>query len=193
MNALLDHLQKGGVAAVATETVYGLAADMSNPAAVHKLYELKQRGLDKPMSVAVSNVDMLWPFVDKLSEEAKRLIEKYWPGPLTLLLPCNDNVPKLVNNGKGIIGVRAPNAPHLLQLLEDLGHPICLTSANITGESEATTPDELFALFGDAVFIDPTPIQKSQKPSTILDVSVTPFSVVREGEITFSALQRIIC
>ncbi len=123
-------LREGGLVAFPTETVYGLGADARNEAAVARIYKAKGRPPTSPLIVHAADVEMVRTLVKEWPEEAARLVERYWPGPLTLVLKKAADVPDLVTAGLPTVGVRVPNHPVALALIREAGIPVAAPSAN---------------------------------------------------------------
>lgn len=132
-------LSEGQLAAFPTETVYGLGADARNAVAVEQIFEAKGRPLDNPLIVHVADESMLRSVVDAITPAASRLIEAFFPGPLTLVLPRASSVPAVVSAGLGTVGVRMPAHPVAHALLEACGFPVAAPSANRSGRPSPTT------------------------------------------------------
>ena len=128
-----DVILSGGLCAVPTETVYGLAANGLDNEAVARIYEVKGRPETKPISLLVSGVDCLPLFCREVPESARILAEAFWPGPLTMILPRSGKVPDIVTAGGDTIGVRCPDHKMTLELLRICGVPLAAPSANISG------------------------------------------------------------
>lgn len=140
LTLVLDALKRGEVAAIPTETVYGLAADATNDAAVRQIYALKKRPLNHPLILHVSQQADLTRWVRVIPDYAQQLIKKFWPGPLTLVLPCRlDTVNPLITGGQTTIAIRAPNHPLIQDLLSQLDFPLVAPSANQFGKVSPTT------------------------------------------------------
>lgn len=174
-------LSLGEIAIVPTETVYGIAATLA-PDALLKVFHAKGRPEHKPLIVAVEDQAMAQEVAAEWPAEAKRLADRFWPGPLSLAVPKADRIPYLVTAGGPTIAVRAPADEIVMGLLRLVGQPLVLTSANRTGEAPPRSAPEAVAQVGLSVayVIDngPSPIGV---PSTVYDV--TTGVVVREGAI----------
>jgi L-threonylcarbamoyladenylate synthase len=175
----------GGVIAFPTETFYGLGVKFDNSAAIENLYRLKCRSRNKAMPLIIGEKRMLGLIASSVTESAERLIEKFWPGPLTLLLPAKANISELLTAKTGKIAVRIPGESFALDLARSLGAPITATSANISGMPPAVNIDDVIRYFGGAIdlIIDcgKTP---GGKPSTIVDVSGSKARILRAGAIS---------
>src|SRR5437016_1653948 len=125
-----ERIRAGGLVAFPTETVYGLGANALDAAAVEKIYELKGRPPTSPLIVHVSSIEMARTLVTEWPPEAERLARKYWPGPLTLVLAKDPAIPDIVTAGLPTVGLRVPNHPIALGLIQEAGVPIAAPSAN---------------------------------------------------------------
>ncbi|MBU0581240.1 MAG: threonylcarbamoyl-AMP synthase [Candidatus Margulisbacteria bacterium] len=178
-------LSKNGVVALPTDTVYGLAANPFSKKAVQKIYQVKGRSFHKPLVLMCSNIEQVKDLVANWSDQIEKLVEKYWPGPLTLIFKRNQGkVPKEVVVNNPTVGIRIPRHEPLLSLLSQLDFPLAVTSANRSGEKELLLAEEVQEVFNnkiDGIIKDDDSHQGV--PSTILDVSVDPWEVLREGPI----------
>jgi len=187
----VDLLRSGGLVAVPTETVYGLAADASSPEAVRRVFAAKGRPVDHPLIVHVASVDDLGRWVDEVPADVAVLAAAFWPGPLTLVLRRSRAVADEVTGGRDTVAVRVPAHPLLLAVLAELGPGAGLAapSANRFGGVSPTTAAHVVAdLDGriDAV-LDGGPCQVGVE-STILDLGVSPPEVLRPGAVSAVAL-----
>ena len=132
-------LKNGGLVAMPTETVYGLAADAFNPEAVRKIFAAKGRPMDNPLIVHIGKIEEIYELVSEVPEKAKALAEAYWPGPLTMILPKSDRVPDEVTTGLPTVAVRMPSHPAANALIELSGCPLAAPSANSSGLPSPTT------------------------------------------------------
>lgn len=175
-------LHAGGVVAHATETCYGLAADIFQKKALERLYSLKKMPLDKPVSVLVRDLDEAQRY-GEFSSTALKLALKYWPGPLTIIVPRKPALPPLVNYGQNTVGFRVSSNKKTRELLEAFGGPLTTTSANVHAEKQAYSVQDMLAqgLVPDFVF-DSGRIGENP-PSTIVEVIGEELKVIRQGEI----------
>ncbi len=134
-----DLLRQGEVVAIPTETVYGLAADAANEAAVRRIFEVKGRPQDNPLIVHISSMDMWKPLVTDIPDEAYRLAEAFWPGPLTIILPKSGRVPLVTTAGMDSVAVRMPSHPGARAVIERSGLALAAPSANLSGSPSPTT------------------------------------------------------
>jgi L-threonylcarbamoyladenylate synthase len=178
-------LQRGGLVALPTETVYGLGAKALEEAAVRGIFTAKQRPAWDPVIVHIANEGMLAGLVEQIPERASKLIKAFWPGPLTLLLPRSQAVPDVVTAGRPLVGVRMPAHPVALELIRRAGVPVAAPSANIFGHISPTTAEHvLHDLDGriDAV-LDAGPTAHGVE-STVLDPCQSPMLIYRPGAVT---------
>ena len=177
-------LRAGGLLAVPTETVYGVAANAEDAAAVRRIFELRNRDFGKPVSILVTGMDMAERYCRNIPPAARRLAARYWPGPLTMVLEDGEAVPSVVTAGTGTLGVRCPDHPLTLALIEKAGVPLAAPSANPAGEEPARTAQEVLDYFDGKIegVADGGPCQLGVA-STVLDLTKTEPKVLREGGI----------
>ena len=172
-------LSDGGVAAIPTETFYGLAADPGNAAGIRRIFEAKGRHESKPLPVVFCSRAQLR---DLGVEAADALLRRYfslWPAPLTVVLAIRDPIPASL--GRRTLGVRIPASPELVRLLEETG-PLTATSANPAGGPPLSDPDEVAAAFeGKIDLVIDGGRTSGGKPSTLIDATVDPPAVLRPG------------
>jgi len=177
-------LLAGGVAAFPTETFYGLGADARNEAAVEKIFRIKGRNFRNPIALIVADEREVVPLVEEVPAAAKILMQKLWPGPLTLIFRAAPSVSPRLTGGTGKIGIRVSSHAIARLLAAALSGPLTATSANLSGRPECSSADEVIRTLGDLpdAVIDggPTP---GGSGSTILDVTVSPPQILREGAI----------
>ena len=177
-------LKKGGLVALPTETVYGLAADAENSGAVILLFEIKQRQREQLLSVLVTGMEMVENYCQNIPAAAYALAEKYWPGPLTMILEDKGVVSALVNDGGDTQGVRCPDHPVTMAVIEKSGHALAAPSANITGQPSPKTAQEVLDYFDNHIegILDGGPCQLGVE-STIVDLTGEGPKILREGAI----------
>ncbi len=186
-----DILQRGGLVAVPTETVYGLAADAMNPVAVHSIFAAKGRPSDHPLIVHIAGAERMVDWAVDIPPVAYQLAARFWPGPLTLLLRKGPRVPTEVTAGLDTIGLRVPANPVLLTLLKDLELGVAAPSANPYKRLSPTSAAQVFAQMSgriDAV-LDGGDCEVGLE-STILDLTGPQLRILRAGPITASALEQ---
>lgn len=177
-------LRKGGLVAFPTDTLYALGADASNPLAVRRVFAAKGRSLRSPIPLLVADLMMAIQLVGELPEAAVRLAKRYWPGPLTLVLRAPRGICTLLTAGTGRIGLRAPDAAVALALIRHFGSPVTGTSANRSGGKDPLDAHEVQRQLGDRVdlILDGGPVAGGS-PSTVVDVTISPPVIVRQGPI----------
>lgn len=141
-------LSAGGVVAFPTETVYGLGADARNEAAVRRVFALKGRPAEHPLIVHVAEASQVLDWAAELTEPARQLLARFWPGPLTLVLPARDDVPRVVTGGQNSVALRAPNHPMARALLRAFGGGLAAPSANRFGALSPTEAEHVRSTFG---------------------------------------------
>ncbi len=176
-----------------TETVYGLAADAFDRDAVGSVFEAKQRPLTEALPVQIGEKSAVDSVASEVSEAGKRLIEEFFPGPLTLILKKNANVPGIVSADQQNIAVRMPDHKVALEMIWEFGGPIIASSANISGGVEPRTAADAVAQIGDSVEIvlDAGPVRLGVA-STVIDVTSSPARLLREGALPVEDIERII-
>lgn len=181
-------IRKGEVVAIPTETVYGLAASYHNTKAVEKIFQLKQRPEDKPLSLLFSKFDQVHPLVEYFPADFLKL-KNFMPGPLTVVLTANcASVPDIVRAGGDSVGLRMPNHALTLKLLDRVG-PLAVPSANPSGLPPAKSAFEVEAYFDmDFPVLDGGVCEIGQA-STVVKLDKTGFTVLRQGRISLSDLK----
>jgi L-threonylcarbamoyladenylate synthase len=176
-------LKKGGVIAYPTETVYGLGCDATRPEAVQRIFDLKGRDSQSPISVLIPSKEVLSDYVEEIPPIAETLIEKFWPGPLTLVFRAKPLFPSELLAEGHTIALRVSSHPVGLQLTQALGLPLTTTSANKSGQAPARSSKEVQAIFDQLDGMVDGGVLPPAKGSTIVDVTVDPPKIVREGEV----------
>ncbi len=151
LNRAIRLLQAGELVAIPTETVYGLAANAYDGDAAFKIFEAKRRPSFDPLIVHTNSLTKVADFVEHLPDEACKLAEAFWPGPLTLLLPKKNNIPDVVTSGLPMVAVRIPRHPLALRLLQELAFPLAAPSANPFGYISPTTAAHVEEQLGDRI------------------------------------------
>lgn len=186
-------LKNGGLVAIPTETVYGLAANAYNGEAVSKVYEAKGRPTDNPMIVHISSLEEIYPLVTDFPDKAKALAEAFWPGPLTMILPKSELVPRQVAPRLETVAVRMPSHPIARKIIELAGVPLAAPSANSSGSPSPTTAQHVIHdLDGkiDAV-VDGGECDVGIE-STVITLVTNPPRLLRPGGITVEELESVI-
>ncbi|MFJ6484564.1 MULTISPECIES: L-threonylcarbamoyladenylate synthase [unclassified Streptomyces] len=188
-----DVLRAGGLVALPTETVYGLGADVEDPIAVARIFQVKGRPASHPLIVHIAAADELDAWVEEVPAAARLLAEHFWPGPLTLVLRRGHRVPLEATDGLETVAVRVPDHPVALALLSAFGGGITAPSANRFGSVSPTTADHVRAELGDAVdfVLDGGSCQVGVE-STIVDVTGETPSILRPGGVTREDLEAVL-
>jgi L-threonylcarbamoyladenylate synthase len=186
-------IRGGGIVSFPTETVYALGADAYNEEMVAKIYRIKRRDRSRAISVFLKGAEHTQSIVDCVSPDAEKLMDKFWPGPLTLVFKCTSSKLCLVLAKGDKLGVRVSPSNLIARILDETGVPITATSANISGKKSCVVADRVFYFFNGRVemIIDGG---KSNVflPSTVLDVSGEETSLIRLGHIPVDQIQKVV-
>jgi L-threonylcarbamoyladenylate synthase len=186
-------IKDGGIVAYLTDTLYGLGADAFNAAAVQRVFDIKSRSQEKALPVIIGERDFLPVIAPEISTEARRLIERFWPGPLSLILRAAPSLPGVLHGHTGVIAARLPACAVARELAAASGGVLTATSANRSGAAAAQTAAEVLTSLGNAIdlVIDSGPATVN-RPSTMLDVTISPPRLRREGVISFAHIDAIV-
>jgi L-threonylcarbamoyladenylate synthase len=185
-----ERIRAGELVAFPTETVYGLGANALDPAAVAKIYELKGRPETSPLIVHASSIEMARALVTEWPAEAEALAQKYWPGPLTLVLPKASSIPDIVTAGLWTVGVRVPAHPIALALIDHAGVPVAAPSANRFSGLSPTMAQHVRDAFGDSVpVLDGGPCQVGIE-STVVSLVGGKLTLLRPGMIALPDIEQ---
>jgi L-threonylcarbamoyladenylate synthase len=189
----IELLRAGRLVAFPTETVYGLGADATNADAIQRIFAAKGRPITNPLIVHVADAQVAQRYVAHWPPEAEKLAGKFWPGPLTLVLPRGDAIAPAVSAGRETVGLRAPNHPLALKLLRAFDGPIAAPSANRSNRISPTTADHVRSELGDAVdlILDGGPCEVGIE-STVLDLTTHPPTILRPGAVTREQIEAVI-
>ncbi len=180
----LQALKNGGIIAYPTESFYALGVNAQNEDAVRRLYELKKRPAEKPVPLIAGSREILKTLVKSIPSQAESLMKEFWPGAVTMVFDAAEGLPDVLTAGIGKVAIRIPGESFALSLATEADFPITATSANHSGSPPAESADEVIEFFADAVALvvdaGKTP---GGKPSTIIDITVMPFKVLREGRV----------
>lgn len=185
-----DLIKAGGLVGVPTETVYGLAGNGLDARAVEKIYEVKGRPSVKPLSLMVSSCNEIKTYTVDAPEQATMLAEKFWPGPLTIVLKAASFIPEIVLAGGSTVGLRCPDSALTLKLLSEAGVPFAAPSANISGQPSPKNAQDVLAYFNGMIdgVIDGGECTLGTE-STILDMSHLPYRILRQGALSEKEIQ----
>ena len=185
-----DRLQQGGVVAIPTDTVYGIAASLAHSEALDRIYEIKGRPDHQPLPVLVSSPDEIEHIAEEIAPDVALLLDMYWPGPLTVVLPARPGMPARVTAGGETIGVRMPNHPLAIEVIAKAGGAVACTSANRSGEPPACAAGEVAASLGAQLdLILDGGIAPGGVASTVVAVNGTDLQILREGAIPSERIQ----
>lgn len=186
-------LKGGGLVAFPTETVYGLGGNGLDKEAAKKIYAAKGRPSDNPLILHVSSIEEVYPLVKALPEKAKKLMEAFWPGPLTLVLPKSDLVPKESTGGLETVALRSPENALTLDLIRACGFPIAGPSANLSGRPSPTEASHVFEDLGGRIegILEDGAVGIGVE-STIVDLSEDSPTLLRPGAITIEDLEEVL-
>ena len=185
-------VRAGGLVALPTETVYGLGANALDGAAVKRIFEAKQRPAWDPIIVHISSLKMLEGLVEEVPEAARRLMEAFWPGPLTLLLRRTRAVPDAVTAGRALVGVRMPAHAVALEVIRRAGVPVAAPSANMFGHTSPTTAQHVLDdLDGRIDAVVDAGATAHGVESTVLDCCQSPMAIYRPGAVTAEQIQAV--
>ncbi|MBI5180768.1 MAG: threonylcarbamoyl-AMP synthase [Nitrospirae bacterium] len=185
-----EALKKGGVVAFPTDTFYGLGADAANDEAIKRIYAVKERDYDKPILILIDNKDRVSKYVKDIPQIAKKLIDKFWPGPLTIIFYASSAVSQSLLGRGNKIGIRIPNNPLTLLFLKIAGCPVTATSANLSGKPSPLNPKKVNENLGKKIdIILDAGRTAGIKESTVIDITERPPICIREGMITVKEIE----
>ena len=190
LGAAVAALAEGRVIVFPTETLYGIGADALNPSAVECVFALKARDTANPIPVLVEDQAMLSQLVTAVPPVAEKLIARFWPAPLTIVLPARPDIAAPLVNQRGGIGVRISSQPIAAALVNQLGRPVTATSANPSGQAPARTVAEAIAYFTGEIeiFIDGGALASKTGSTVVETVGSEHIRIIRQGDVSNSAL-----
>ncbi|MEE8412930.1 MAG: L-threonylcarbamoyladenylate synthase, partial [Dehalococcoidales bacterium] len=185
-------LKQGGIIAFPTDTVYGLGASAVLPQAIERIYSVKKRPRNMPLPLLLADVSRISGIAGSVPPVARLLIDSFFPGALTLVLPASGSVPDIVTAGGATVAIRVPAHPVPVALAKGLGEPIVGTSANLSGKLNPLSADEVYSQLGDGVdFIIDAGRCPGGIESTVVDVTGEKPLILREGAISRKELERV--
>jgi L-threonylcarbamoyladenylate synthase len=186
-------LREGEVVAFPTDTVYGVGANAFERVAVRQIFEAKRRPADMALPVFITQIDDLNQVAHSVPNHAWAFLQHFWPGALTVILPKAPRLPDIVTAGGNTVAVRLPDHPLCIELVVKHGRPLAVTSANLSGQPAPTTAQQVAHQLGGRIplILDggPTP---TSRPSSIVDLSVSPPRLLREGDLDLATLQQFL-
>lgn len=193
ISSAAELIRQGGLVAVPTETVYGLAGNGLDADAVQKIYEVKGRPTVKPLSLMVPDESAMELCCHDVPPQAYVLAHKFWPGPLTIVLPAREHIPPIVLAGGDTVGLRCPDHPLTLELLHTCGLPLAAPSANPSGEPSPKTAEQVFSYFDGKIeaVIDGGSCGIG-KESTLIDMSAAPYRILRQGALPAETIADVL-
>ena len=186
-------IKKGGIVIFPTETVYGIGTNGLDENAIKKLYEVKQRPLNKPISLLVNNIEMVEKIAKNITEVEYKLMERFFPGPLTIIFEKRDVVPDILTSNTNTIGIRMPSGEIAKKLIEFAGVPIATSSSNISGKPSGTNISDIKKDFEGKVdcFIDNDESELGI-PSTVIRIIDNIPHILRQGAISEEEIRKVI-
>ncbi len=191
IKAAVSVLRGGGVVALPTETYYGLAVDPFSESAVQRLFRLKKRPQEKPILLLLGSREMLIQVVAEIPPWAERLMEYFWPGPLTLVFKARQDLPRSLTAGTDTVAVRLPSHLLPIRLSQGFSKPITGTSANLSGGPPATRAEEVERIFPEVDLVLDGGKSPGGLPSTIVSVVNFPPRLIRPGKIPWEEIRSL--
>ncbi|MFK8138599.1 MAG: L-threonylcarbamoyladenylate synthase [Bdellovibrionales bacterium] len=188
---IVRYLNEGKIIAYPTETLWGLGVDISNPEAVDSLFKLKERPNNKPVSVLVADKRMALEHA-YLDESDEQLIDLFWPGPLTLVLPIKETIPPKIHAYSNMVGLRCSSHPFVRSVLRKFKKPISTTSANRSGHPPAHSKRDLIWCPDSVIVVDDDTKCIKNPGSTVLQKVKDGYEIIREGQIEAKMLQQFV-
>ena len=183
IDKIVDNIKNGKVGIIPTDTVYGLVGDSSNEDVIKRIYDIKERDYSKPLLILVSDTYMLRKYVTITNEVEDRLVNRYWPGKMTLILKKKDTLNDLITGGKDTVGVRIPDNDDLRDIIRMVGRPIISTSANISGNETIINIKDIDKKLANKVdFIEDGGTLEASA-STIVSAFNKEFKILRKGDM----------
>ncbi len=186
-------LEQGGLVAMPTDTVYGLAASAVTESAVLRIFQVKRRPRSAPLPLLAASSADLTNLARQVPQVAEKLARHFWPGPLTIVVLKSPQIPDLVTAGQPTVAVRVPDYPLVQAILAACGFPVAVTSANLSGQPALTRAEQVADLFADSLDLRiAAPPCPGGVPSTVIDVTTSPPRLLRPGPIDPGELEQIV-
>ena len=187
-----EYIRKGNLVAFPTETVYGLGANALDPLAVLKIFELKERPAFDPLIVHIASIENASQLADTTNDKFYQLAEKFWPGPLTIVLPKKKIIPDIVTSGLTTVGIRMPDHKIALELIKQSGCPIAAPSANKFGRISPTSAEHVKKYFPEIDYIIDGGKTHVGIESTVINLYKNNFEILRPGVITSEEIETVV-
>ena len=186
-------LNEGGLAIIPTDTVYGVGASLDHPAAIRRIYTVKSRHSDKPLPILIAREKDVSRYVERVSSEARQLVEAFWPGAMTITFTASENVPVECLSGGSTVGLRIPDHPAVRKLIARCGGGLAVTSANRSGEPETTSAPQAYAsLSGNVEIVFDLGRLPGGQPSTVVDLTGASPRILRHGAIDAEEIRAVL-
>lgn len=181
---IIEEITNGHLVIMPTDTIYGIIANATDEDAIKKVYQAKKRNFHKPLLILVSNEKMLKEFVIEIPPLTQKIIQKYWPGPLTILFKKNNKVSNILTANSDYIAIRMPKDERLLNIMNQINKPLVSTSANISTHSPITNPSQIELAMKEKIsyIVDEGTVNK--EASTIIKVENNTIEILREGPLS---------
>ena len=181
---IIKTLKDGKLVIMPTDTIYGIIGDATNEDVINKVYKVKERPHDKPLLILVSNFSMLYELVTEIPKETEKIINKFWPGPLTILFKKSSKVSDALTANSALVAIRMPNDKRLLNIMNHLNRPLISTSANISSHDAITNPNQLEEKMKEKIDLIVDEGTVNNEASTLITIVNGKIEILREGSIT---------
>ena len=181
---IINTLKDGKLVIMPTDTIYGIIGDATNEDVINKVYEVKERPHDKPLLILVSNLSMLHELVTEIPKETEKIINKFWPGPLTILFKKSSKVSDTLTANSALVAIRMPNDKRLLNIMNHLNRPLISTSANISSHDAITNPNQLEEKMKEKIDLIVDEGTVNNEASTLITIVNGKIEILREGSLT---------
>ena len=181
---IINTLKDGKLVIMPTDTIYGIIGDATNEDVINKVYEVKERPHDKPLLILVSNLSMLHELVTEIPKETEKIINKFWPGPLTILFKKSSKVSNALTANSALVAIRMPNDKRLLNIMNHLNRPLISTSANISSHDAITNPNQLEEKMKEKIDLIVDEGTVNNEASTLITIVNGKIEILREGSLT---------
>ena len=183
-NDIIKTLKDGKLVIMPTDTIYGIIGDATNEDVINKVYEVKERPHDKPLLILVSNLSMLHELVTEIPKETEKIINKFWPGPLTILFKKSSKVSDALTANSALVAIRMPKDKRLLNIMNHLNRPLISTSANISSHNAITNPNQLEEKMKEKIDLIVDEGTVNNEASTLITIVNGKIEILREGSLT---------